>query len=281
MGKAKKYGILGIQYLILLLVAIASIFPFVWMLICATNASSDVMKYKMTFGNYALTNLQTLFRPEKGFLQSLINTSIVAVATTILALLVCSLAGYGFVIYKSKGRERLFSVLLLTMMIPFSAIMVPLYRMFVGMTKIPIIKLAGMNTLGSMILPYISTAFLIFFFRQNVKSFSVELIEAARMDGLGETQIFFRIFVPVMKSTFAAGAIITFMHSWNDYLWPLLMAQSENSKMLQMVLSAMGQSYTTDYGSLMMGVVIATIPSALVYFLMQKEFVAGMTGAVK
>ena len=143
------------------------------------------------------------------------------------------------------------------------------------------LKLVGLNTLGAMILPSISTAFLIFFFRQNTKSFSKELIEAARIDGLGERAIFFRIFLPVMRSTVAAGAIITFMSSWNNYLWPLLVAQSPEKRTLPMVLSALGASYTTDYGALMVGIVIATLPSAVIYFLMQKEFVNGMTGSVK
>lgn len=205
----------------------------------------------------------------------------VSVLTTVLGVIICSLAGYGFVIYQSRNRERLFSALLLTMMIPFSVMMIPLYRMFAAMSRIPGVRLVGMNTLGAMVLPTVSTAFLLFFFRQNTKSFSKELIEAARIDGLGEPGIFFRIFVPVMRSTFAAGIIITFMNSWNNYLWPLLVAQSKESRILQQVLASMGQSYSTDYGALMMEVTIATVPSALLYFLMQKEFVAGMTGAVK
>ena len=281
MGKVKKYALLTIEYVFLSIVAFVSIFPFVWMLISTTNYSSDVIRNKLTLGSALADNLNGLLQPDKYFITGLVNTSIVAIITTVLALLVCSLAGYGFVIYRNRIRDNLFKALMLTMMIPFSSIMVPLYRMFAQMSNIPGFKLIGMNTLGAMIAPSISSAFLIFFFRQNTKSFSREMIEAARIDGLSEVGIFFRIFFPVMRPTFAAATIMTFITSWNSYLWPLLVAQSENVRVLSMVLSSLGQSYTADYGILMTAIVIATLPSALIYFLMQKQFVEGMTGAVK
>ena len=281
MGKMKKYTLLTIQYVFLSLVAFVSIFPFVWMIISTTNYSADVIRNKLTLGSALFDNLNELLQPDKGFITGLMNTSIVAIVTTVLSLLVCSLAGYGFVIYRNRIRDNLFKVLMLTMMIPFSSIMIPLYRMFAEMSNIPGLKLIGMNTLGAMIAPSISGAFLIFFFRQNTKSFSREMIEAARIDGLGELSIFFLIFFPVMRPTFAAATIMAFITSWNSYLWPLLVAQSEDVHVLSMVLSALGQSYTADYGVLMTAIVIATLPSALIYFLMQKQFVEGMTGAVK
>lgn len=281
MAKIKKYTLLTIEYVFLSLVAFVSIFPFVWMLISTTNYSADVIRNKLTLGSALIDNLNGLLQPDKYFITGLVNTSIIAVVTTVLSLLVCSLAGYGFVIYRSRKRDNLFKALMLTMMIPFSSIMVPLYRMFAQLSNIPGLDLIGMNTLGAMIAPSISGAFLIFFFRQNTRSFSREMIEAARIDGLSELGIFFRIFFPVMRPTFAAATIMTFITSWNSYLWPLLVAQSEDVRVLSMVLSALGQSYTADYGVLMTAIVIATLPSALIYFLMQKQFVEGMTGAVK
>ena len=130
-------------------------------------------------------------------------------------------------------------------------------------------------------MPSVSTAFLIFFFRQNAKSFSKELAEAARIDGLGEWAIFFKIFFPVMRSTFATGAIVSFMNSWNNYLWPLIALQTPDKRTVPLVISALGTSYTPDYGLIMTAIVIATLPTALVFFVMQKYFVAGMLGSVK
>lgn len=166
-------------------------------------------------------------------------------------------------------------------MVPFAALMVPLFRLFSKFSGIPGLKVIAINTPGSVVIIAVATAFLIFFFRQNTESFPKELIEAARIDGLGEFGIFTRVFMPTMKSTYAAAIIVTFMSSWNNYLWPLIALQSPEKRTLPLVLSAMGSSYTPDYGMMMAAVVMATIPTALIFFLMQKHFVAGMTGSVK
>ena len=188
-------------------------------------------------------------------------------------MVVSSAAGYAFVIYKSKGREKVFNIILLSMMVPFAALMVPLFRLFSKFSSIPVLKTIAINTPGAVIVIAVATAFLIFFFRQNTEAFP--------KDGLGEFGIFTRVFMPTMKSTYAAAIIVTFMSSWNNYLWPLIALQSPEKRTLPLVLSAMGSSYTPDYGMMMAAVVMATIPTALIFFLMQKHFVAGMTGSVK
>ena len=205
----------------------------------------------------------------------------IAVITTTLAMVVSSAAGYAFEIFKSKARDRVFNIVLLSMMVPFAALMVPLFRLFSSFNNIPVLKWIGLNTSGSVIIIAIATAFLIFFFRQNTKTFPKELVEAARIDGLGEFGIFTRIYMPTMKSTYAAAVVVTFMTSWNNYLWPLIALQSGDKRTLPLIISAMGSSYTPDYGMMMTAVVIATLPTALIFFLMQKQFVAGMTGSVK
>ena len=174
-----------------------------------------------------------------------------------------------------------FNFILLSMMIPFAALIVPLFRLFSKFNNIGPLKMVGINSAGSVIIISVATAFLIFFFRQNTKSFPKDLIEAARIDGLGELGIFFKIYMPTMKSTYAAATIVTFMGSWNSYLWPLIALQSPEKRTLPLVISALGSSYTPDYGLIMTSVVIATLPTALIFFLMQKHFVAGMTGSIK
>lgn len=139
----------------------------------------------------------------------------------------------------------------------------------------------GINSLFVVIVPSICTAFLIFFFRQNIKAFPKEIVEAARIDGLSELGIFFKVYVPSAKNTYAAAAIITFMNSWNNYLWPLVALQSPDKRTIPLVLSAMGASYTPDYGMMMCGIVIATLPTAAIFFIMQKQFVQGMLGSIK
>lgn len=271
----------GIQYLILTVLSVISVFPFFWMIIAATNRSVDVTKGTLLPGTYLLENLKHLMESDLNYTAAFKNSLVIAVITTVLAMIVSSAAGYAFVVYRSKVRERVFNLILLSMMVPFAALMVPLFRLFSKFNSIPGLKLIGLNTMGSVVIIAVATAFLIFFFRQNTKIFPRELIEAARIDALGELGIFIRIFMPTMKSTYAAAVTVTFMTSWNNYLWPLIALQSEDKRTLPLIISAMGSSYTPDYGMMMAAVVIATLPTALLFFLMQKQFVAGMTGSVK
>ena len=275
----KKFNLV-FKYIFLSVASLVSIFPFFWMVISATNKSVDVTRGKLSPGNAFMENLNSLLNPDLGFVTSLGMSAKIAIITTILALLVSSIAGYGFEIFRTKSRDRLFTILLLSMMIPFSALMIPLFKLFASVNGTPL-KFMGLNSLWAVILPGVCTAFLIFFFRQNTKSFPKDILEAARIDGLGEIAIFFKIFMPTMKSTYAAAAIITFMSSWNAYLWPLIALQSPEKKTVLLIISKIASSYSPDYGLIMIAIVITTIPTALIFFIMQKHFVAGMTGAVK
>lgn len=269
------------KYVFLSVVSFISVFPLIWMVIAATNKSVDITKGTMIPGTYFMENLKTLLSSDLQYVNAFKNSLIIAVVTTILAMIVSSAAGYAFVVYKSKNRERVFSLILMSMMVPFAALMVPLFRLFSKFSEMGPLKAIALNTPMSVIIIAIATAFLIFFSRQNAQSFPKELIEAARIDGLGEYQIFIKIFMPTMKSCYAAAIVTTFMTSWNNYLWPLIALQSPEKRTLPLILFAMGSSYTPDYGMMMVAVVIATIPTALIFFLMQKQFVAGMTGSVK
>lgn len=268
MTKFKTYC----THLFLGLATFLSIFPFIWMIIGTTNTSSDVIRGKMSFGNALGTNIE-------GFLASTDVSAIlwmsfkVAIIGTLCTLLLCSMAGYGFEVYRSKGKDRLMSLLMLSMMMPFASIMVPLFKLFSQM------KL--MNTATAIILPSMSTAFMIFFFLQNTKSYPKEILQAARIDGLSEIQAFFYMYVPTMKSTYAAATIITFMSYWNSYLWPLIVLQSQDKKTMPLVISSLASAYSPDYGIIMVAIVITTLPTVLIFFLMQKHFVAGMVGSVK
>ena len=278
----KKISIVSIlKYTFLSIVSFISIFPFIWMVIAITNKSVDVTRGKLIPGGYFIENLKNLLASDLNYINAFKNSLVIAIVTTILAMIVSSLAGYAFEVYKSKTRDKVFNFILLSMMVPFAALMVPLFRLFSSFKSFAPLKAIGLNTNGSVIIISIATAFLIFFFRQNTKSFPKDLIEAARIDGLGELGIFFRIYVPTMKSTYAAAIIVTFMASWNSYLWPLIALQSPDKRTLPLVISALGSSYTPDYGMIMMAVVLATLPTAIIFFLMQKHFVAGMTGSVK
>ncbi len=278
--KKKNNAVTVFKYIFLIIIAIFSIFPFFWMIVSATNTAREVNAGKLAFGTHLMENLTNLFHNALNFGSSVGYSALIAVITTVLALLISSIAGYGFEIFHSRARDRVFNILLLSMMVPFCALMIPLYRMFSAVGKAGLTGF-GLNTLFAVISPVVCTAFLIFFFRQNTKSFSKDIIEAARIDGLTEPEIFLQMYLPVMKSTYAAGAIITFMTSWNNYLWPLIALQDPQKRTVPLILSAMGSSYTPDYGMIMAGIVISTLPTGILFFVMQKQFVAGMIGSVK
>ena len=269
------------KYIILSVLSFISIFPFIWMVIAITNKSVDITKGTLIPGGYFFENLKNLLASDLKYATAFKNSLIISVATTTFAMIVSSAAGYAFEVYKTKTRDKIFNFILLSMMVPFAALIAPLFRMFSKFNTVGALKGISLNTHGAVIVISVATAFLIFFFRQNTKTFPKDLIEAARIDGLGEFSIFFRIFMPTMKSTYAAAIIVTFMSSWNSYMWPLISLQSTDKRTLPLVISALGSSYTPDYGMVMMAVVIATLPTALIFFLMQKHFVAGMTGSVK
>lgn len=275
----KKLGSI-FKYLFLGTLSLVSIFPFYWMVMAATNQSVDVTKGTLVPGTYFFENLKAVLESDLLYTTSYFNSIVITLVTTVLAMIVSSAAGYAFVVYKSKGREAIFDFIFASMMVPFAALMVPLFRLFSNFNKLGL-GFIGLNSPGAVIITGVATAFLIFFFKQNTATFPKDLIEAARIDGLGEIKIFTQIYMPTMKSTYAAAIVVTFMNVWNSYLWPLIALQSGDKRTLPLILSAMGASYTPDYGMMMCAVVLATIPTAAIFFLMQKQFVAGMTGAVK
>ena len=240
------------MYAFLILVTFISVFPLYWMVSASTNKSVDVSKGVLSFGSHLGENLKNLLANQDVW-AALVNSFKYAILLTIVSMVICSLAGYGFEIYHDKAKDAVMGVILLAML---------------------------NSTLG-FILPTISTPFLIMMFRQSARSFPRDIIEAARLEGLSEIGIFFQMFIPTMKSTYAAAMTITFMNAWNSYMWPkVIMTQSESMTM-PMVVANLTEGYVTDYGMLMLAVLICTLPTALVFFILQKNFAEGITGAVK
>ncbi len=268
MIKFKKF----LTYAFLTIVSLLSVFPLVWMVISATNKSVDVVNGRLIPGTYLMENMKNLFA-QCNVGTAMFNSFKYALVLTVLSLLVCSLAGYGFEIFHDKMKDGVMSVILLAMMVPFAATMIPLFQMFSNAKLL--------NTTVGFILPTISTPFLIMMFRQSARSFPHDIIEAARIDGLGEISIFFKMFFPTMRSTYAAAMTITFMNAWNNYLWPKVIMQDDASITMPMLVANLTQGYVTDYGMLMLAVLICTIPTVVIFFLLQKSFAEGITGAVK
>lgn len=260
-------------YIFLTIVSLISVFPFYWMIAAATNKSVDVARGRIVFGTYLAENFKNLLIQQPNLWGTLKNSFVYAGVQTIVALFICSLAGYGFELYHDKYKDRLFSILLLAMMVPQVATMIPLFKM--------IAKMKLLNTVWAFILPAISTPFLIMMFRQNSRNFPIDIMEAARIDGLSEFKIFFKMYMPVMKATYAAAAVITFMNAWNSYLWPKVVMSDNRAQTMPMLIANLANGYTVDYGILMLAVLFCSCPTMIIFFVLQKQFAEGITGAVK
>ncbi|MGQ4495296.1 carbohydrate ABC transporter permease [Dermabacteraceae bacterium P13115] len=260
------------QYAILTVFAAFSIFPLYFMAVSATNTSQDVLSSRLLPGGHLMENLNNLLASQNlgaAFYHSAVN----AIVTTVGALIICSIAGYGFEVFHSKRKDFVMKILLLAMMIPFAATMIPLFQLF---------SQAGfVNSTLAVVAPAISTPFLILLFRQSARSFPHSILEAARIDGLGELKIFFTIFLPTMKSTYAAAAVITFMTAWNNFLWPKVILVDNAYQTLPMLISNLSAGYVTDYGMLMLAVLVSSLPAMIVFLVLQRSFAEGLTGAVK
>lgn len=296
-------------HIVLIIFSLISVFPFYWIVVSSTNHTNDVAQARLLPGGnlgknlYGLVtdnqNLDLVFMRDadeapadpaakrvetfwdfmgivgsskivSSFWNSLRNTLLITAGS----LLVSSAAGYAFVVYRTKGKELVMKLIMLSMMIPAAATLVPLFRMFskIGLT----------NNYWGVVIPAFSTAFLIFMFRQGAQSFPRELVEASRIDGLSEFGIFTRVFMPVMKPTYSAAATVTFMNSWNSYLWPLvILAAKPSNHTMPMYISGLMGGYVLDFGQIMLAVTITTIPTVIIFFLLQKNFVEGILGSVK
>ena len=262
-------------YIFLIIVSFISVFPLYWMISAATNTSTDVSRGRIIPGSYFMENFHNL-TAQQPLWRALGNSFFYAILTTVICLLICSIAGYGFEVYHDKAKDRLFSVLLLAMMVPQVATMVPLFKMFS--------KAGLLNTAVGFILPIISTPFMIMMFRQNSRAFPVDIVEAARIDGSNEFRTFNHIVLPIMKPAIAVQAIFTFVGSWNNYFTPALIIQSKNKMTVPILIATLrGADYMNfDMGKIYMMITVAIVPIIVVYLLLSKYIIAGVTlGGVK
>lgn len=258
-----------IQFL-LVCATVSFLFPFIWMLSGAFKSGTEVVKMPPTLIPSALNfnnfiEIQQYF-PIFKFLQ---NSIIVSVVTTAVQLLVSTMAAFVFAKIQFKGRETLFLVFLITMMIPMQVTMTPLFIVFQ--------KLGLVNTLAGIILPGIFSAYGTFLLRQHIMTIPDVLLEAAYMDGAGYFKVFRSIIVPLSKPALATFGIFSFMSSWNNFLWPLLIISNKDLMTLPIGLSKLQGRWATDWNILMAGNVVSFIPIFIVFLFAQKYFIKGMT----
>jgi multiple sugar transport system permease protein len=243
--------------------------PIVWMLVTSLETLNETRHYPPVLlphtlvpGNY------TQVLQQAPFARWFVNTMIVTVATVAGNLLFCSLAGYAFARIKFFGREVVFVLLLATLMIPFQVVMIP--------TFIIVKDLGLINTLNALIVPNLANAFGVFLLRQFFRTLPVELEEAARIDGASRLSVLFKIVLPLSGPVLATLAVITFLWTWNDFLWPLITIYTPNNMTLQLGLTEFQGTHQTATNLLMAANVMSMLPVLLLFFLAQKYFIRGI-----
>ncbi len=259
-------------YIALAIGSLISLFPFYWAAIGATNESGKMFSKPpvLTPGSKLMENLSNL-NESINIGRVMFNSLFTASIYTILALLISTMAAYAFAKFDFKGRNVIFGIFLLSMMIPYHATIIPLFKMMA--------TLGWLNTYWALILPNLAYPFAIFLMRQNMLAFPTSLIEAARMDGAGEWKIFYSIVLPSMKPALAATAIFLFMFQWNSFLWPLIALSSTDMYTFPVALSSLFGLSRIDYGQVMAGVTLATVPIIIFFLVLQRQFISGMLGS--
>jgi ABC-type glycerol-3-phosphate transport system permease component len=262
---------------ILLAVTAAFIIPFYYMLMGGFKFQDEIANTYITLipQQPTLSNYVRVFA-EYPILRNIFNSFFIGLSVTILNLFFCSLAGLAFAKYRFPGRDKLFFAALLTMMIPFQAILVPLF--------ITMGKLAWINTFKALIVPSAIGAFGIFFMRQYISAaVPSELLDAARIDGCNEFDLYWRIVVPVIKPAMVTLGLILFMNAWNDYLWPIIMLNEETKYTMSIIAGLAGlRPYELNWGEKLAAATLAALPPVIIFYFFRKQFIeAIMTGALK
>ena len=266
----KKAVSATLRYGLLIILAVIFIFPFYLMLRNGLATDAEITSPHWTFFPTTLhfENLQELFSdPDVPFMDGLINSATIAVLQTIGQIFISALAGYGLARIPYRWSNLIFFAILLTLMIPSAVLYVPTY--------VIVSNLGWVNTLQGLVVPGIFAGFTTFLFRQFFLSFPHELEEAGRIDGLGYMGIFWRIVIPNSIGIIAALSVITFIASWNSFLWPLVIGQDPSAYTVQVVLSNFLNAQVLNLHELFMGAIVATLPLIIIFLLLQRYIVEG------
>jgi multiple sugar transport system permease protein len=268
-GRAERIKNVYTHVLLLVAVLILTV-PFVWMLSGAFKDTLEVVKLPPQFlpSTFNFDNFIEIKRyfPIERFL---FNSIIVAVLTSVLQILVCAMSAFVFAKIRFKGSDFLFLLYLVTMMIPFQVTMTPLYIIFRNLQLI--------DTYIGLVLPGVFSAYGTFLLRQHIMTIPNSLMEAAFIDGASYGGVFLRIILPLSKPALATLAIFSFMGSWNNFLWPLIIVNSNNLMTLPLGLSMLTGRWSTVWNILMAGNVVSFIPIFIVFLFAQKYFIRGIT----
>jgi multiple sugar transport system permease protein len=260
-----------------LLVCILFILPLWWALASSLRPLDDIFRYvspfswkafipdKITFAAYA-----TIFA-QKGYGMAVLNSMFVAGATVLLGLVINGFAGYAFAVLRFPGRNVLFFLIVLTFLVPFEAIAIPLYTV--------VRSIGWLDTYQGLIGPGVANGIVIFLFRQFFAQIPRELAESARLEGASWIGILFHIYLPLSKPVVISAALLIFLFQWESFLWPLIATRSENLKVIQVALAGFQERYVTLWNELFAAAIIAALIPLIILLPLQRFYVQGVTAA--
>ncbi|MED4957597.1 carbohydrate ABC transporter permease [Paenibacillus sp. FSL R5-0527] len=260
----------GVLIAVLAIAACIMLLPYAWMVLSSLKSNMEIVSGSggLFPRQPSLEGYRTVFR-DAPFVTWLFNSLATSVIITVMTLFTSSLAGYIFAKHRFKGKRLLFILILATMMIPFQVIMIPTYLITA--------ELGLINHLMAIVLPNLVSSYGVFLAKQFIEEIPQELLEAARMDGAGEFRLMLRIVSPLILPMLSALGIFTFMNSWNNYLWPLIVLNDESKMTVPLALVYFNGTHMVNYNVVMSAAVLITLPVIIVFLIFQKQFIKGLT----
>lgn len=266
-----------ICYILLILLAFISVFPLLWAIASSLRPDTEIYQYALPFQwhtfvpvEFTLDAYKSLFT-EFNFQRPIINTLIVSLLTVLFSCIVNSIAAFGFSFFHFKGKKALYALVLVSFMVPFESIAIPLYKV--------VYQFDWVNTFKGLIVPGVADGLVLFLFVQFFSGIPQELFEAARIDGANWFQIYLRILIPMSKPVLITAALMVFINQWNSFLWPLLVAHGRDIRLIQVALSDFTAEHVTLWSCLYASSVVSALIPLLLFLPFQKYYVEGITSS--
>lgn len=262
---------LGTLVLLALLALVLT--PVLWAVLSAFKSRADIFAGDVWPRRWSLENFDELLA-KTFYLRWMLNSLVVALASTALGLLFCSLGGYAFAKFDFPGKTVMFWVVIASVSIPAFTTVIPLFGWLA--------KLGLLDTYIVLILPFAANAFGIFLMRQYAVAIPTELLDAGRVDGAGEFRLYWSVVLPLLRPALGTVGVLIFIASWNSYIWPLVMMRTDEMLTLPVGVATLKGDQLPEYGMLMAASVLSSVPIIIAFLIMQRQFIAGLTqGAVK
>jgi multiple sugar transport system permease protein len=273
MGSMSRKNLMAGQtviHAVLILSSLVFMVPFLWMFLSSFKPALEIIQIPPTFipKKFTLVNFRTIFE-RLHFWRFFLNSIVVSIAVTIIAMFTSSLAGFVFTKFDFPGREALFIVFLAGLMIPFAVIVLPMY-LFVS-------KIGLQNSYLGLIIPLCVSPFGIFLVRQFMEGIPMEMIEAARIDGASNMWIYFRIMIPLSSAGIGGVGVFTFLWTWNQLWWPLMIISKQDMRTLPLAIAALTFQHAKRYDMIVTGATLAIVPVMIVFAFAQRRLIKGVT----